>query len=220
MQMNIEAFIITNGRSTFKYALKSLEGQYPAIKITVIRDMLWVDAVNKCVKMCKSRFFIRVDDDMFLHPLCVEYMYNKAARFPKRLASYNCTLLEDWQHKVSGFVKVYQRDTVQKMGGFHINKFGKIDKPFNISAKEHKRIIKKDNSIVGIHACVPWEEQKKYRVLWRTNSKTELRRSKSYIVAQKTYRKSMEDQYALINKLRSKNKRRKSGFFYFLKNSS
>jgi len=126
--MSIEAFIITNGRGTFEYAHRSLKEQtFKNLKITVIRDRKWIDAVNECLSKCSSTFFIRVDDDMFLHPYCVEYMYHQAKRInQRRIAAYSCKLWEDWAGKIAGSVKVYhKKNVVSKLGKFRVNKLGK-----------------------------------------------------------------------------------------------
>lgn len=217
--MNIEAFVITNGRSTFDYAVRSLEEQTTTIKITVIRDMKWVDAVNKCVALCESPYFVRVDDDMFLHKKCVAYMASRIKhKNRKRVCAYSYKLWEDWQHKIAGSVKVYNVNLVKKMGGFTVNKFGKIDKKFNAAAKKKRLRIVKDPSVVGIHATGSWEDQQKYRLLWsKNNARTTLVRPASYLKAQKTYKKSLDEQYALVNRLTKRNKRLKTRFFRFMK---
>lgn len=219
--MDIEAFIITNGRSTFEYVQKALQEQSVSIKITVIRDMKWIDAVNKCVKLCKSRFFIRVDDDMFLHPLYVEYVYNKIINYKRinRLAAYTCKLWEDWQSYIAGTVKVYQTARIKDMNGFRANIMGKIDKPFEADRrKKNFIVIKDDRSVVGVHGMGTWEEQENYRSLWlKNNSKIKYSRPKSYLRSQRKYKKTPYEQYLLAKNLRKLNKRNRSGFWKFMK---
>ncbi len=218
--MDIEAFIITNGRSTFKYALQSLEEQKEKIKITVIRDMKWADAVNECVKLCKSLYFVRVDDDMFLHSLCVPYMFTRIQRSKRkgRICAYTCRLWEDWQQKIAGRVKIYNNKLVKKMGGFKVNKFGKMDKPFSATARKRNLLVVKNDSIVGVHAGAPWEEQKKYRQLWENqNTSGKPSKTKEYLLSQKRYKRSLEAQFKLLNSMEKKNKREKTGFYNFMK---
>ncbi len=215
--MSVEAFIITNGRSTFKYALRSVKSQSIDVKHTVIKDMKWVDALNKCVELCEADWFIRVDDDMFLHPNCVEYMVGRIEKH-NRTAAYSCKLFEDWTHTIAGSIKLYNLALVKRMGGFKINKLGKVDKPFSHKARKIGRPVVKDTSVVGVHGCGSWKEQKKYRALWLSkNSKVFYKEPPAYLLAQKTYRKSPEEQFLLIKKLMSKNRRRKTRFFKFLK---
>jgi len=220
--MEVEAFIITNGRSTFDHVLKSVQEQSLDIKITVIRNLKWIDAVNECVRLCESKFFIRVDDDMFLHPLCTEYMYLQTVNNPKsaRVAACACKLWEDWQSYVAGSVKLYQTDRVKDMGGFQANKMGKIDKPFEAMRKKKRLLVIKDaKSVTGIHGMGTWKEQERYRSLWlKNNSKIKYKRSKVYLRNQRKYKKSPKEQYEMINNLRKLNKKRRSRFWRFIKN--
>lgn len=219
--MDVEAFIITNGRSTFDYVLKSVEEQTVDLKITVIRDMKWINAVNKCVKLCKSKFFIRIDDDMFLHPLCVEYMYRKISSHRKstRIAACICKLWEDWQSYVAGSIKLYQTDRVKDMGGFTANKMGKIDKPFEKIRKRKRFLVIKDNkSVPGVHGMGTWKEQERYRALWlKKNSRIKYSRPRQYLNNQRKYKKSPYEQYMIAKNLRRLNKQRKSEFWRFIK---
>jgi len=218
--MNIESFVITNGRSTCDYAIKSIEEQSVKVKITVIRDMKWIDAVNRCVQLCSTKFFIRVDDDMFLHPRCVEYMYHQIIKHKKtnRVAAYVCKLWEDWQSYVAGSIKVYHMDRVKDMGGFKVNLMGKIDKPFEAQRKKNKFIVVKDASVVGVHGMGTWKEQKEYRKLWlQNNSKVQYIRPRKYLANQKKYKKSACQQYMIAKGLRKINKRRRSGFWNLIK---
>lgn len=217
--MDVEVFLITNGRSTFDYALKSLEEQTVKVKITVIKDMKWIDAVNECVDRCESPYFIRVDDDMFLHPQCASYMIHRISS-RKKICAYYYRLWEDWQKKIAGRVKLYNRDLVRKIGGFTTNKFGKIDKTFHTTCKKKKVRISRNASIVGIHACGTWSEQQRYRKLWsKENAKVELIRPSSYLRAQKRYKKTLGEQYNLIKLLKKKNRKIRSDFSKFLEKS-
>jgi len=74
---DLEIFVITNGRETFKHVMASLKVQSASRKITVIRDMAWIDALNECAKLCKSKYFIRIDDDMVLHEYAVAYYLHR-----------------------------------------------------------------------------------------------------------------------------------------------
>jgi len=213
----MEAFVITNGRSTFNYSIRSLEEQDKKIKITVIRDMKWVDAVNECIKLCESPYFVRVDDDMFLHPLCISYMHEMISKKKKKICAYSYRLWEDWQNKIAGRVKVYNKSLVKRMGGFTANKFGKIDKNFSAVAHKRKFRIRKDSSIVGIHACGSWAEQQRYREIWATeNATVRLIRPKKYLRSQKKYKKELDTQYSILRKLKKKNKQMKTNFYAFM----
>ena len=59
----LEAFVITNNRSSLKYCMDSVSRQDLNIQVTTIEGMSFVDANNKALKMCKSKFYFRIDDD-------------------------------------------------------------------------------------------------------------------------------------------------------------
>ena len=214
--MSVEAFIITNGRSTFEYALKSLENQTPKLKVTVLRDMKWVDALNECLSICSSDFYIRVDDDMFLHPSCVEYMLKKAKK-RKTLGVYICRLWEDWSRRPGGYVKLYKTRVARKIR-FRVNRLGKVDKPFfkDLRRTNYKGI--KDKSLVGLHACGNREDEAHYRKLWLTqNATTHYDEPKELDRARKRYKKTIAQQYDLLKILKKKNKKYKTKFYGYTK---
>jgi len=212
----IEAFLITNGRATSEYALKALCKQRPKIKVTTVKDMKWVDAVNRCWEICESKYYARIDDDMYMHPYAIEYMLFKIKKH-KNCVVHTCRLWEDWQNKISGYVKVYNRNIVKKLGGFKVNKLGKCDKPFTKTVSKSKYFIKKDKSVVGIHGS-DWEGTKKYRKLWiNQNAKVFHEEPKEIWESRKKYTKPIKDQYKLIKILYKKNFKVRSDFYKFVK---
>lgn len=213
--MDLEIFIITNGRSTYSNALRSLERQSAKIKITVVENMKWVTALNHCNSTCKTKYYLRVDDDMLLHKYCAEYMYSIGSKI-KSLGAYVCRLWEDWSSRVGGTIKMYNVESVVSVGGFIANKLGKVDKPVNLSLSRNGRRIVKDCSIVGVHACGTTEDQNRYRQLWLENSKHH-REAHSLEMAQKKYSLPIERQYLIIDTLYKRNRKINSGFYNFLK---
>ena len=78
---------------------------------------------------------------------------------------------------------------------------------------------KKDNSMVGLHACSTVEDQKKYRDLWKkdniTISSDDFAKTFDNIIH--TSDKTVEDQYKDINKLKKMNRRYATRFYSMLK---
>lgn len=179
--------------------------------------MLWLDAINRCVELCKSEFYLRVDDDMFLHKNAVEYFLYKLKESKKKLGVYECKLWEDWSHKPAGGIKAYNCGVVKKIG-FRTNHLGKVDKPFNhdLSKTTYKRI--RDLSMVGIHACASIETQKKYRSLWRDLnvkiSKKEF--EKTFDNKLHFFDKSLNEQVLTLKKIKKLNKKYQTVFYKFL----
>jgi len=161
----VEACIITNGRSTFEYALECLKNQTYKVPITIIENRKWVSAVNDSIKFAIKDWVLRVDDDMFLHPRAVEFM---VSTLPRKSVMHRAQLYEHHSKMVAGRVKIYNVWKVNHIGGFRPNKLGKIDRTFEEDVKKtkFKISIADKKSPVGLHACAPWEEQLRYEELW------------------------------------------------------
>ncbi len=206
---DLEIFVITNGRNTFKYVMKSLKKQSIERKITVIENMKWVDALNKCIDLCESKFFLRVDDDMILHEYCVEYYLSKMPRMDRKAGGvYVCRLWEDWSNKPVHGLRMYSHKAARRLG-FVPSKLGKVDKVFHKKLGSIKKRQIRDTSIVGVHALGSTEDQKMYRDLWRDKnvkiSKQEFKTTfdnKIHPVG-----KNVKQQYALLKNMRRINKR-------------
>lgn len=213
---DLEIFIITNGRSTFEYTQKSVENQTVKRPVTVIRDMLWIDALNECKNRSKSKYYLRVDDDMFLHPKAVEY-YLHILSSARKCGVYECKLWEDWTNKPAGNLKAYNTRVVKRVG-FRPNHLGKVDKNFYIDLKKTKYIRVKDRSMIGLHACPSISDQKKYRKLWRDHNAKISRRefSKTFDNIIHTFNKSVERQYKDIRRLKKINRRYGTSFCKFI----
>ena len=214
---DLEIFVITNGRKTFPYVIKSLEAQSEKRKITVVGDMLWIDALNECVKLSKSDFYLRVDDDMFLHPHAVAY-YLQQVRKVKKLGVYECKFWEDWSNKPAGSLKAYCTKVIKRVG-FRPSKLGKVDKNFthDLGATKFQRV--KDKSMIGLHACASIKDQKRYRSLWRDKnskiSKEEFVTTFDNIIHKCT--KTLKEQYAILQKIPRLNKQYKTGYHKFIR---
>jgi len=182
----LEVFVVTNGRSTFKYADRAIRNQKEVtFKYTTISDMKWVDANNKILDLCESTLFLRVDDDMFLHESSVLFMYNQLQKFIRRDSKkrkppvtygwyfWDFTVQKPWYG-----VKVYVYELAKKIGfraDIKLEKKifgyakGKIDfiffrdakKKFGYKSKNDGKV--KQNDIIGIVGFVNMEEQLEYR---------------------------------------------------------
>lgn len=206
---DLEIFVITNGRKTFEFVMKSLNEQSQQRRITVIRDMKWVDALNQCSKLCKSEYFLRVDDDMALHPYAVAYYISRIPRLRKQKTGvYVCKLWEDWSNKPAGGLRLYRHDITTKIK-FRPSKLGKVDKVFRDDLQKHGWRQVKDQSVVGLHLLGSEEDQQKYRKLWRDKnahiSRKEFRHTFDNLIH--PVRKSLSRQYAVLKKIRRLNKK-------------
>jgi len=161
----LEVFIITNGRSTFPYCLKSVEGQQNVkFKKTIIRDMKWIDANNEILKLCQTKYFLRVDDDMLLHPRAMEYMWSRVETQGDHIAVRVFLLWETYKNMVVKGIKVYSHGPTKEIG-FKVNALGKIDGVFREKVEKSKYKMKTDKNVVGIHSCSTVDEHLKYALM-------------------------------------------------------
>ncbi|MFW6130165.1 MAG: hypothetical protein ACOC56_03200 [Atribacterota bacterium] len=180
----ISAFIITNGRSSYKYCKKSIDNQKNiSFKVSVISDVDWVDANNKILELCDTEYFLRVDDDYLLHPLAVSYTCNDIAYMNKYFDPIKPTIytwrLWDFIKKCENYgIKAYEFINAKNIGfrtspEMEIQKYGyvrgKIDFVFGVNAKKTYPRGKKSlwrvkrPSILGGIAFATLEEQLEYR---------------------------------------------------------
>lgn len=158
----IDVFVITNGRSTFKYCKRSVEKQKDVkFKTVIIKDMGWQEAHEELLRGCNARYALRVDDDMLLHPLALKFMYKCVKKQEDNIALRGWRLWEPWSDKVCKGIKVYDVKIAKKIG-FHIDRLGKIDKPFTKNAEEAGYKIKYTRDVVAIHSCGDFSEHLKY----------------------------------------------------------
>jgi len=160
----IDVCIITNGRKSYPYALKCLEDQENVVfNLKVIEHMSWIDACNECLNSSNSPFYVRVDDDMLLHPRALEFFnYLRTTDDNTNNVIVNCKLWEVGRRRMISGIKMYNRSLTKEVG-FELDKRGKVDKIFrkNSDIKGFKN-GGASQSIIGIHAALSIEENMKY----------------------------------------------------------
>ncbi|HUU88492.1 MAG TPA: glycosyltransferase family A protein [Candidatus Glassbacteria bacterium] len=219
---DLQIFVVTNERSTFPYVLKGIEQQtVDNLGVIVIKNMKWVDALNNIVDRCTTKYFIRCDDDFFLHPCAVQFIFD--GMIEQENAIMGCyKLWEDWSDRVSGGVKIYNTSRVRKLGGFEENHRGSVDGKFSKKIKKSKyNETGNKMSVLGIHARATLEEMMQYEKIW--NEKvgkvfTKWKPDKKTTKQMKKYTKTVEEQFDMcIPLLRKINKSRHSDFFKAIK---
>jgi hypothetical protein len=161
----IDVFVITNGRSTFHYCKKSIERQKGVFFTPIyIKHKGWQEAHEILLKKCKSKYALRVDDDMLLHPLALKFMYKCVKNQNSNIALRGWRLWEPWSNKVCKGIKVYNVEIAKKIG-FELDHLGKIDKPFMRNAEKAGYKIKYSKDVVAIHSCGKFEEHHKYWIM-------------------------------------------------------
>lgn len=197
--------------------MRSLEKQDVVRKVTVIKDMIWVDALNQCATLSKSRYYLRVDDDMFLHPRAVGYYVRRLGKI-KRAGVYECKLWEDWTNKPAGSLKAYNTK-VAKSIGFRPSKLGKVDKVFSRDLQKTKYNRVKDKSMIGLHTLASAADQKKYRALWRDKnakiSAEEFAKTFDNLIHHTDM--TLDEQYEVLGRIPKINRKYKTFFHEYLK---
>tara|TARA_Y100000310_G_C20690569_1_gene821920 strand:+ start:201 stop:878 length:678 start_codon:yes stop_codon:yes gene_type:complete len=215
----LEVFIITNGRSTFEYCQNSIQGQLGVkFKTTIHRDMDWLTANKRILDVCKSEFFVRVDDDMLLHPRAISFMFKCVSHQSSRCALRGWKLWEPYSVKVIKGVKAYNLELAKDIG-FRISAIGKIDKVFSADAKRKRKKIIYTEDIVGIHSCSTFPEHLQYAIMRGENKGDNFKQEKMWMKkvitgCKLSLRKQAKMSDGYVRRL---NKKNKSGFYKFLK---
>jgi len=166
METLLEAFILTNGSNTFPMCLKSVQDQSLPVDITIIENKSIVKAMNLCVTKCRKPFFVKVDDDMFLHPNAMLYLND---RVRDRFGMYTCKLYEPWRNRLVRCIKAYNTK-VSRQIGFQADQRGKIDTLFLDRLGQTPNRVVFDHSVVAIHALRDVDSQTQYRNMWIARS--------------------------------------------------
>lgn len=158
------AVLITNGRGTASFARKWLDAQSIGLPVITIQDRMWLDANMIMLDTAPTDLVLRVDDDMFLHPRAVEFMMSNYHGTVAHVAK----LYEHWEKRPGGKIKIYNVPLVKRMGGFRIDRQGKIDRPFEKDTRKYGMDISAacKKSVVGLHACASYEDCLEYEKLW------------------------------------------------------
>lgn len=190
----LDVFLITNGRSSFPYALAHLESQEGVeFDLQIVRNLPHLKAYKACQQRGEAPFYLRVDDDMFLHPRAVAYFNHLATDLGKNTIMAYARLWEPWGRDDRGrtiyvidSVKMYQRSLAAKTG-FRVNASGRVDKLFKQDSQKKGFAYEGHKcSVVGIHAACSIEENERYAKL--RGEKRELR-EKNRLHFDNVYRK-------------------------------
>lgn len=210
----IDIFVITNGRSTFKYCIESINLQKGVeFKFHIIRDMDWLSAHLDLLSKCKSKFALRVDDDMLLHPCALEFMWQCIKDQNDKIALRGWRLWEPWSDKVCKGIKVYNVNAANKIG-FKLDKLGKIDKSFTRNAEKKGYKIKYSQDVIAIHSCGDYKEHLRY---WKMRGESsgplfEIKKKWANELI-KDFPMPLDEQYKLTGKfLKKLNNKRKTDF--------
>jgi len=190
------------------------------IDIQTISDTRWVDALNQIFDLCTTKYFIRCDDDFFMHPCSIGFMYDVMCKKDNAVMG-EFKLWEDWSNRIAGGVKIYDKDKTIEIGKFKENHRGSVDGNFSKAIKNSKYTTTGSKGVVGIHARGTLEEMLQYEKIWNKNENKEFTKWKPDKKTTKQmfkYNKSVEDQFGMIiKKIRKINKINNSDFYKVIK---
>ncbi|HNS20120.1 MAG TPA: glycosyltransferase [Sedimentisphaerales bacterium] len=213
-------FCFTNGRSTFEYSVRSIMGsQDLQDRVQAMSGMHFLDAAAKCVEICDTPYFFKVDDDFILHPGAIAYVRKRVLEHPQpeKLGIYYCHLWEDWTSRVRESVKVYNVEALRKIGGFKADSRGKVDRTTLARLQEAGFQIVADPSVVALHACGTWEEQLEYERLWSSMAREPYRKPTHEAMKKYCGTRSLDEQYQMrVGFLEQVNRQLKTPFHEFL----
>ncbi|MHA1469631.1 MAG: hypothetical protein ACTSSP_03595 [Candidatus Asgardarchaeia archaeon] len=211
----IDVFIITNGRSTFPYCMKSVEEQKGInFNLRVHENMDWLSAHEKILKDCGSNFFLRVDDDMMLNPYALKFMYNCVSGLSSKVSLRGWRLWEPWSNKRCKGIKVYNLKNAKKIG-FRIDHLGKIDKPFTKDSKNLGFKVVYTDDLLAIHACSTISEHLEYWSMRGEATGDNFKSKEKWLRKHMgNFKMTLEQQYELRRGfLRKLNKKYKTNFY-------
>lgn len=216
---HISVFVITNGRSTYDYCIKAIEeSEGVCFEYDVIKDMSWIDANNEILYRCKTPYFVRVDDDMLVHPRCFQYMYHCIDKHDSnKIAMTQWELWEFYSDRSVRSIKLYNHKLTKEVG-YEINHLGKIDKLFRANCNKYDYKISTFKDIIGIHSCGEVDEHLRYAKM-RGEHKGKDFDKKSKFIKESISKITMPLSQQFIyreTQLAKMGKKRRSDFYYWL----
>lgn len=217
----MDVFVVTNGRASFDYVVKSLQRQDNVkFNFHIIKNMKWIDACYTCLNYSDAPLYLRLDDDMILHPRTIEFFdYFTKAKMCDDAVIYCLKLWEPWNNRLCNKVKVYVRKLTKEVG-FEIDSRGKVDKIFKKRAQNKSyKIIGDKTSAIGVHAACSFDDNYRYSQLRsEINDPTFKIRHKEIIYLDKVLKKTpLDKQLEMANKsLYKLNKKTDTWFARFI----
>lgn len=211
----ITIYQFTNGRSTFHYSNASLKKCVRKSPIHVVKNSELGPALNSILETCKTPYFIKVDDDFFLHPESLRFMASQIPHLPENWVFYCCILWDNFWGEKRGNIKLYNIDAVKQVGGFHPNKYGRIDCRLLKQIKKHKKSFVMDkSSAVGIHVLGSPDDIELHKTIWGGFSRVDNKEAKTFYGDKRGLKKIFRKRNRILEKI---NEEDQSKFFHWLK---
>ena len=159
-----DIYLCSHGRSSLPFAIKSIEQQSVPITTHLFAYKELPDITNHACKTCKKDFFLRVDEDMFLHPRAVEfisYVCKKVVKNEPNVPMIPFMVYDVDSGKPIQSVKLYHTK-IAKLHRFNDPGTWSMDNNFIYFLRDMCLHWKMESSVVAIHASIPKAERDKY----------------------------------------------------------
>jgi len=162
MRAPFRVYVISHERSTLPFCLKALESQSRSVASCLYLNVESADATNDMVKNCDCKFFLRLDDDMFLHPAALEYLHSVCAELDtEAMVAFRLHDTVFNTAKWCGTVKLYNTEVCRNYI-FEDPGDWSLDLRFMHYLEKNNREWVQRDSVLGVHGNVPSRERATY----------------------------------------------------------
>jgi hypothetical protein len=162
MNTSFQVYVISHERSTLPFCLKALEEQTLSVPSCVYLNVESADATNDIVKNCDCNYFLRLDDDMFLHPAALEYLQYKCSELAtEAMVAFRLYDTVFQTAKWCGTVKLYNTEACRNYV-FEDPGDWSLDIRFMRYLEKNNMPWVQCDSVLGVHANIPRKEREGY----------------------------------------------------------
>ena len=158
----MRVYVVSHNRSTLPFCLQAISQQTENVIPCVYNYVESKDASNDMVKHADSAFFLRVDDDMYLHKAALAYVkrvceQNKESPMIAFKLYDTAIETEDWCGTVKAYNTAFCRNyTFEDPGDWS------MDVRFMAYLQQNSLQFIMDDSVLGLHANIPQRENSIY----------------------------------------------------------
>jgi hypothetical protein len=114
LSAELTVFVLTVGASSFADCMQRLEVQDCRFQLEVIENVAPMSRALQCMlDLCRTRFFVQVDEDMLLYPHAIRSLYRRLTESAPDVAILTCHLFDPHAGRVIYGLKIYRHDIVR-----------------------------------------------------------------------------------------------------------
>jgi len=159
-----DIYLCSFGRSSLPFAIDSIEQQSIPVDTKLFAYEELCDIQNYACKNCKKPFFLRMDEDMFLHPKAVEFISHRCKEIVKAtpiVPMIPFMVYDIDSRKPIQSIKLYKTAMASNHEFYDDGDWG-LDINFIKFLNEKFLAWKMEDSVLAVHASIPKEERDKY----------------------------------------------------------